>query len=65
METVVELGLIYVAIGAILFALLPGQAAPIDFHWRNQATAFLDSVPDVMAWPLALWRFCRDCGFPD
>jgi hypothetical protein len=63
METIVELGLIYVAIGAVLFALVPGRAAPLDFHWRDQANAFRDSVPEVLSWPLALWRFCRD-SFP-
>ena len=65
METVIELGLIYVAIGAVLFALVPGRAAPLDFHWRNQADAFRDSVPDVLAWPFALWRVCQGTRFRD
>jgi hypothetical protein len=65
METVVELALIYLAIGVVLFALIPGQALPIDFHWRNQADTFRDSLPNVLAWPLALWRQCRGAGFLD
>jgi hypothetical protein len=63
METLVELVLIYLAIGAILFALIPGQALPTDFHWRSQVDAFRDSLPEVLAWPLILWRFCRNSRF--
>ena len=63
METFIELVLVYFAIGAVLFALIPGQALPTDFHWRTQADWFRDSLPDVAAWPLALWRFCRDGNF--
>ena len=59
METAVEFALVYLAVGAVLFALVPGQALPCDFHWRNQADAFRDSLPEVLAWPLALWRLCR------
>ena len=62
MESFLEFALIYLAIGAVLFALLPGQALPADFHWRNQAAAFRDSVPEVLAWPVALWRVCRNGG---
>jgi hypothetical protein len=58
MEILVEFGLMYLAIGVVLFALIPGQALPVDFHWRNQAIAFCDSLPEVLAWPLALWRVC-------
>jgi hypothetical protein len=63
LETVVEFVLIYLAVGAVLFALIPGQAMPWDFHWRNQADAFRDSLPEVLAWPVVLWRLCR--GFLD
>lgn len=62
MEGLVELALIYLAIGAVLFALIPGEALPADFHWRNQAVAFRDSLPEVITWPLALWRVCRNRG---
>jgi hypothetical protein len=65
METVVEFVLVYLAIGAVLFALIPGQALPTDFHWRNQADAFRDSLPEVLVWPLALWRSCRSGRFRD
>jgi hypothetical protein len=58
METVVELVLIYLAIGAVLFALIPGQVLPVDFHWRNQADAFRASLPEVLAWPLVLCGLC-------
>jgi hypothetical protein len=65
LETVVELALIYLAAGAVLFALIPGQATPCDFHWRNQAGVFRDSVPEVLTWPLVLWRLCRAGRFFD
>ena len=62
MQSLVEFVLVYLAIGTVLFALIPGQALPADFHWRNQAAAFRDSLPDVLTWPLALWRVCRSGG---
>jgi hypothetical protein len=65
LETFVELVLIYLAVGAVLFALIPGQAMPSDFHWRNQAGVFRDSLPEVLGWPLALWRLCRQGRFFD
>lgn len=65
METLVEAALIYLAIGAVLFALIPGRGMPLDFHWRRQADAFCDSLPEVLAWPLALWRFYRNGHFLD
>jgi hypothetical protein len=65
LETFVELALIYLAVGAVLFALIPGQAMPDDFHWRNQADFFRNSVPEVLTWPLVLWRLCRQSRFFD
>jgi hypothetical protein len=65
LETVFELALVYLAVGAILFALIPGQAAPGDFHWRNQVGVFRDSVPEVLTWPLVLLRLCRQGRFFD
>lgn len=65
METLVQFALIYLAIGAVLFGLMPGQGRPSDFHWRDQAQAFRDSVPEVLGWPLALWRVCQNARFPD
>ncbi|HEX9536070.1 MAG TPA: hypothetical protein VF924_11395 [Stellaceae bacterium] len=65
METLVELALVYLAVGAVLFALIPGQATLDDFHWRNQADVFRESVPEVLTWPLGLWRLCRQGRFFD
>jgi hypothetical protein len=65
LETIFELALVYLAIGAVLFALIPGQATPDDFHWRNQVGVFRDSVPEVLIWPLMLWRLCRQGRFFD
>lgn len=62
MEGLVEFALIYLAIGALLFAVFPGKALPTDFHWRNQLEAFRNSLPEVLTWPLALWRVCRSAG---
>ena len=64
METLVECALIYLAIGAVLFALIPGQGQPVDFHWRRQADAFRNSLPEVLAWPLILWRLYWNGLFP-
>jgi hypothetical protein len=33
LETFVEFALIYLAVGAVLFALIPGQATPDDFRF--------------------------------
>jgi hypothetical protein len=63
MESVADFVLIYLAIGALLFALVPGQAAPFDFDWRNQANAFRDSLPEVLGWPVVLWRLCWNGDF--
>jgi hypothetical protein len=65
LEAFLEFALVYLAIGAVLFALIPGQGMPSDFHWRNQAYVFRDSLPEVLAWPLTLWRLCRQGGFLD
>ena len=64
METSVDFALIYLAIGAVLFALIPGQGRPADFHWRNQAEAFCDGLPEGVAWPIVLWRLCWIGLFP-
>ena len=62
MDSLVQFALIYLAIGAVLFALIPGGLLPTDFHWRNQAAVFRASLPEVFAWPLALWRVCWNDG---
>ncbi len=63
MEVFVTLALGYLAVGAAFFAHPASPAVPNDFHWRNQIAVFRDSLPDVLGWPVALWRFGRDaCG---
>ena len=57
METPAIIALIYIAIGAAIFAHPPKPATPNDFHWRRQIDVFRDNFRDVMIWPLAvcLW----------
>ena len=61
MEILVTCALAYVAIGAAFFAHPASPAVPNDFHWRNQVGVFRATLPDVIAWPLALWRFGCAC----
>ena len=35
---------------------------PDDFNWRRQAGVFRASLPEVLAWPVALWRVCLHIG---
>ena len=51
----------YVAIGAACFAHPASPALPDDFHWRNQIGVFRATLPEVLAWPLTLWRFGATC----
>ncbi len=60
METLVLLALAYVAIGAACFAHPAAPAVPDDFHWRKQMGVFRNSLPEVLSWPVALWRFALD-----
>ena len=57
MESLVGFTLGYLAIGAAFFAHPAVPASPDDFHWRSQIRVFQASLPDVLMWPLALWRF--------
>jgi hypothetical protein len=61
MEILVTFAIVYVAIGAALFAHPASPALPDDFHWRSQIAVFLVTLPEVLAWPIALWRFGRTC----
>jgi hypothetical protein len=61
MEILVTGILAYVAIGSAFFAHPASPAGPNDFHWRNQIDVFRTTLPDVLAWPLTLWRFSREC----
>jgi len=57
METVFLCTLGYLALGAALFSHPPSPARPDDFHWKNQLGVFRASLPAVLVWPLALYRF--------
>lgn len=57
METFVTFVLCYFAIGAAFFSHPASPAEPNDFHWRTQIAVFRASLPEVLTWPLALWRF--------
>jgi len=59
MDLLVTAALVYLAIGAAWFAHPASPALPDDFHWRNQLDVFRATLADVLAWPLALWRFGR------
>ena len=56
MEILITSIFAYLAIGAVCFAHPPSPAMPDDFHWRRQIEVFRATLPDVLAWPLALWR---------
>jgi hypothetical protein len=55
MEIPAIVGLIYVAIGAAIFAHPRLPFTPRDFHWRRQIDVFRRNFRDVMIWPLALY----------
>lgn len=54
MEIPAIVALVYVAIGAAIFAHPPFPLTPRDFHWRRQIDVFRRNFRDVMIWPLAL-----------
>lgn len=57
MEPLAILGLMYVAVGAGLFAQPdPGAAEPRDFTWHRQAEIFHRTLPAVLGWPIVLLR---------
>ena len=62
MDILLTAVLCYLAIGAAFFAHPPSPAMPDDFNWRRQAGVFRASLPEVLAWPMTLWRFCRSFG---
>jgi hypothetical protein len=65
MEILATAALCYLAIGAAFFAHPASPAAPDDFHWRRQIGVFRASLPEVLGWPLTLWRFARGCSRRD
>jgi hypothetical protein len=57
MASLVILFMMYVAVGAALFAQpQPGTAELEDFTLQRQSEIFRDSLPAVLLWPLFLWR---------
>ena len=57
MEHVAILALMYLAVGAGLFAQpRPGTAEPHDFTAAAQADIFRRTLPAVLLWPIALLR---------
>jgi hypothetical protein len=57
MANVAILLMMYVAVGAALFAQpRPGAAEPADFMPRRQGEIFRESLPAVLLWPLFLRR---------
>jgi hypothetical protein len=58
--TWVILAMMYLAVGAALFAQpLPGTAELEDFTWRRQGEIFCETLPAVLAWPVMLLRLLR------
>ncbi len=57
MEQAAILALMYLAVGAALFAQpRPGTASPGDFTPEAQARIFRRTLPAVLLWPLVLLR---------
>jgi hypothetical protein len=59
MQILLTLLMLYLAIGAVLFAHPRDPATPPDFDWKSQIAVFRDSLPAVLSWPLTLWRGLR------
>ena len=57
METILICVFGYIAFGAACFCHPPSPARPNDFNWRNQIDVFRVTLPEVLCWPVALWRF--------
>lgn len=56
MQTLFLCVMSYVAVGAALFAHPIGRAVPDDFDLAGQVRVFRMTLPEVLGWPLALWR---------
>lgn len=57
MEEIALLGLMYLAVGAGLFAQpAPGAAEPHDFTPLRQAQIFFRTLPLVFGWPIVLYQ---------
>jgi hypothetical protein len=62
MDIFLVAALCYLAIGAAFFAHPASPATPDDFHWRRQVGVFRATLPEVLLWPITLWRFGRALG---
>ena len=60
MTELLGLAMMYLAVGAA-FCAHPraGRACPNDFTWAAQGRIFVETLPAVLAWPVALWRMLR------
>jgi hypothetical protein len=52
--------LIYLAAGAACFAHPSSRATLADFTPQGQIRIFLDTLPAVLSWPIALWHMLRN-----
>jgi hypothetical protein len=61
MASFLILALMYLAVGAALFAQpRPGTAEPHDFTLQRQGEIFRETLPAVLLWPVMLWRRFAD-----
>jgi hypothetical protein len=51
--------LLYLAAGAACFAHPSSPASLVDFSPQGQIRIFLDTLPAVLTWPIALWHMLR------
>ncbi len=59
MQTLSLAILAYLAAGAVCFAHPTSRASLADFTPHGQIRIFLDTLPAVLSWPLALWHVLR------
>jgi hypothetical protein len=52
--------LLYLAAGAACFTHPSSRATLADFTPQGQIRIFLDTLPAVLSWPIALWHMLRN-----
>ena len=52
--------LLYLGAGAACFAHPSSRASLADFTPLGQIRIFIDTLPAVLSWPIALWHILRD-----
>jgi hypothetical protein len=52
--------LLHLAAGAVCFAHPTSRATLADFTPEGQIRIFLDTLPAVLSWPIALWHVLRN-----